>query len=427
MKNQIWDVDHDTPTRVTRAGELVVTMGGGLASSPHVDAFGRMRVSTIASIFDSMLQYDLDPINNLTELAGNGIVTHLPNESAASISTGGTASGDKAIYQSRKYHRYQAGKSQLALITANLGESKLNVRKRVGLFDDANGFIFEQDGAGVASVIIRSSTSGSPVDNRVVQSNWNLDKLDGTGPSGVTLDLSKAQIFVIDFQWLGVGKVRMGFDIDGLLYYCHEFKHANSVTTVYMSTPHLPVRTEIENTGQAASATAIKKFCSSIVAEGGLPEEPGYAFSANRGIAALAVTTRRPVLSVRLAPSFQGKVNRAHLIFKEMEMLAATNSCLWELVVAGTLTGASWVDVDTVNSIAQYDLSATAIAGGRVFDQGFAVSGAGVAKGQSQGGDVPVEVFNSYDGTTPTVISLVCTSFTGTSNINALLRWNEQR
>lgn len=401
--------------------------GIAYADSPSIDAFSRLRVSSIATVYDSMLQYDLDLIQNLIQTVGTGSVTHLPLEAAAQLSTGGTASGAKAIYQSRKYVRYQAGKSQMALLTGVIGEKKTNVRKRIGLFDDDNGIFFEQDGAGQNAVVIRSKTTGSVVDNKVVQANWNIDPFDGTGPSGLTLDDTKSQIFVIDFQWLGVGRVRMGLDINGLLHYVHEFNHANWTSVVYMATPHLPIRIEIENVGTAASATTLKKICSAVVAEGGLRETPGYAWTASRGTTALGVTSRRPVLSIRLNPNFLSQVNRGHVIFKEMELLAASNNCHWEMTVAGILTGASWVDVDTNNSIAQYDVSATAISGERIFDQGFALSGGGVAKGQASGGDVPVEVYNSYDGTTPTIISLVCTSFTGTTNVNPILRWNEQR
>jgi hypothetical protein len=219
----------------------------------------------------------------------------------------------------------------------------------------------------------------------------------------------------------------MGFDVDGDVVYCHEFNHAGYISTVYMSTPHLPIRIEIENTGTAASATTLKKFCSAVVTEGGLPEAPGWAWAASRGVTALGVTTRRPLISIRLNPTFLTQVNRGYIIFKEMEMLSATNNCLWELVVDGALTGASWVDRDTNTSIAQYDISATAITGGRLADTGWVISGLGSAISRTQGGQVPIEINNSYDGTTPQILSLVGTSFTGTSNINALLRWLERR
>jgi hypothetical protein len=52
----------------------------------------------------------------------------------------------------------------------------------------------------------------------VPQTNWNIDKLDGTGISGITLDISKAQILWMDIEWLGLGTVRIGFVINGNLF-----------------------------------------------------------------------------------------------------------------------------------------------------------------------------------------------------------------
>lgn len=410
---------------VTPRNNMTVSLDE-FGDSTAVDAFGRLRISNPANIYENMLQYDLQPLKNDISLTGTGTVTHLPDQSAAELSTGGTASGAKAIFQSRKYHRYQAGKSLQVLMTACLGAPKANVRQRIGLFDDDNGIFFEQVET-AKRVVIRSSTSGSPVETVVDQADWNLDKLDGTGLSKITIDWSKAQIFLMDFQWLGVGRVRLGFDINGSIVYCHEFNHANIETTVYMTTPHLPTRTSIENTGVAASTTTLIKFCSAVVAEGGAPEEPGNPFAVGRGVTPLGVTTRRPILSIRPSPTFQSIVNRGHVTFNQLEVLATTNNCLWELVKGGTLTGASWGTVDATNSIVDYDTAATAITGGVVIDRGWSIAGLGATSGVGQQNALPVEIFNDFAGTTPESLSIVCTAFTGTSNVNSLIRWLEQR
>ena len=174
------------------------------------------------------------------------LITHSPNDSGVILS-GTTASGSTSIRQTFEYYRYQPGRSQQVLMTGVMGAKKTNVRQRIGLFDANNGLFFEQDGTNL-KVVRRTKTSGVVVDNAVFQSAWNIDHLDGAGKSGILLDMSKAQIFVIDFEWLGVGRVRFGFNINGITYYCHQIFNANNLTTVYMQTANLPLRYELQNT-----------------------------------------------------------------------------------------------------------------------------------------------------------------------------------
>lgn len=411
--------------------ELDINPNGALstqfADNATIDAFARLRISNPETTFENTFQYDLNPLSIVTSATGSGSVVHVPAESEAQLSTGGTASGDRAVLQSRKYHRYQPGKSQLVMMTCRMGPPKAAVRQRIGYFDAGNGLFFEQTETG-AGVVVRTSTSGSPVDVRVDQANWNIDRLDGTGDSRITLDLSKAQIFLIDFEWLGVGRVRFGFVIDGIPVYCHQILNANTLSTVYMTTPHLPTRVEIENTGTAASLTTMDQYCMSVISEGGFQEDIGNQFAIGRGVTPLGVTARRPVLSIRPRAQFNSIVNRGHVIFKQLEMLATNNSCLWELVLGGTLTGATFNPVDAAYSITEYDVAATVITGGVSVARGFSVAGLGSATGQSIRDVVKnLELYNNFAGTSGDTLSVVCTSFTGTSNINAALSWTEQR
>ena len=114
-----------------------------------------------------------------------------------------------------------------------------------------DGIFFEADGD-VSWNICKNGT----ITESVPQSAWNVDPLDGTGASGITLNLSAAQIAIIDYQWLGVGRVRTGFVIDGLPYYVHYFNHSNNPTfkSVYMSTPNLPIRYDIQTDGTNAGS-----------------------------------------------------------------------------------------------------------------------------------------------------------------------------
>ncbi len=233
-----------------------------------IDAFGRARVSQPTSLFDCKLIDDTQPLHwSEGEISGGGTGSvYTLNQSSVTMNVTANTVGVRRRQTFRRFN-YQPGKSHLILMTFVMGDTGNNITKRVGYFDDNNG-LFLQSKDGVVSVVERSITTGSVVDQTINQANWNLDKLDGTGPSGVTLDISKAQIIQIDFEWLGTGRVRWGLIINGMVVYIHAENHSNRLTTVYMRTPNLPLRYEIIN-GGSGEASEIVCLCSSVMAEGG--------------------------------------------------------------------------------------------------------------------------------------------------------------
>lgn len=405
-----------------KAAEQYLSLGG----QATLDAFGRLRVSQPITIFDSQHQYNINTLVWDSGLStGTGAVTHLPNESAAQLSTGGTASGAKAVLQTKAYHRYQPGKSQLVLFTGTFGAAVTNVRRRYGYFDTNNGLFFEQTSAAF-SVVARSYASGTAVGTAVAQSAWNIDTLDGTGPSGITIDHTKSQIFLIDLEWLSVGRVRFGFVLGGQIVYCHEFGHINANAGPYMTTANLPIRAEVENTGTAAGVNTFKQICASVISEGGQEDDRAYLFSAGNGITAKAVTTRRPILSIRPGLLFNGIVNRGQVVPVEIDLYADA-SAFYEIILNGTLTGASFAAVGG-ESVTETSTAATAVTGGTVVESGFVSTSGGASRGIGRNsllGRLPL-VLNAA-GTVADTLSIVVTSFTGTANCSAQATWREFR
>ena len=215
---------------------------------PISDAFGRLRTSTPQTIFDSKQINDNAPLSwDDAEVSGGGTgSTYNANQASTTITVG--AEAGVRTRQTKMRFNYQPGKSQMICVTGILGVGASGITQRIGYGDDDNGLFFETID-GIFQVNRRTKTSGSAVNNRTIQSNFNIDTMDGTGPSRITIDLSKTQIFWIDFEWLSVGRVRFGFVIEGKLIYFHEFNHANDLIVAYMSTPNLPLRYEIENDG----------------------------------------------------------------------------------------------------------------------------------------------------------------------------------
>lgn len=315
----------------------------------QVDAFGRLRVSNPYTLFDSQNRYEADPQFSSSTATG-GTAVYNDNTKAVDLSVT-TSSGSEAIRQTKRVFTYQPGKSLLVMATFVMNAAKTNLRQRVGYFNANNG-IFFQVADTTKSFIIRTSTSGSPSDARKVdQASWNGDKLDGTGPSGITLDVTKTQILFIDMEWLGVGTVRCGFIINGQYIVCHTFNNANLQTAVYMQTAILPVRYEITNTGATASISTLNQICSTVISEG------GYGELSRTFVARLATKTNigtvfEPIVSIRLNSSYLGAVviPSGTSFFPE-----DTGYYNVALIKNATLTGATWastlsdgqVDVDT--------------------------------------------------------------------------------
>jgi hypothetical protein len=323
----------------------------------NTDAFGRIRVSQPYTLFDSQSRYAAD---NQFDVAttGTGTTSFLSNEAAVKmeVTAGGVGS---VIRQSYRSFPYQPGKGLLVLATFVMdSNSSTNLTQRVGYYNDNNGVFFQRVD-GVYSFVLRSSVTGSPSDARTVnQSNWNGDKLDGTGDSGLTLDPSKAQILWMDFEWLGVGSIRCGFIINGEYIVCHTFNNANEITSVYMTTAILPVRYEISTS--AALAASMKAICCSVVSEGGF-EQSSQDHVARRTTVFTNIDTAAtfyPIVSIRLASGRTGAV----VLPNKVQFLPLTSQNYEVALLKNpTLTGATWAATVPTDSNVQFDVAATAI------------------------------------------------------------------
>ena len=235
-------------------------------NSMAIDAFGRQRVSSPLTLFDSSHRYRDNGLWN-TSTASGGAAVFSPNEGLVNLNVN-TTSGSQVLRETNKVFSYQPGKSLLVFNTFVMAPAQSNLRQRVGYFGTENGLYLQLDNFTV-SFVERSLVTGAVTESVVNQSAWNVDKMDGTGPSGVVLDLTKAQILFMDIEWLGEGTVRLGFVIDGNFILCHKFNHANYITSTYITTASLPLRYEITNTGVTASASTLKQVCSTVISEGG--------------------------------------------------------------------------------------------------------------------------------------------------------------
>ena len=404
-----------------------VNITGSVATNfnpTQVDAFNRLRVSNPLTLFDSSHRYR---DNNLwsTLSADGGSVAFNLTQGLMDLNVT-NAAGASALRETTKVFAYQPGKSLLVMNTFVMGASATGLVQRVGYFGNENGIYFQMEDDAI-SFVERSIVTGSLVNTAIPRSNWNGDKLDGTGPSGITLDITKAQIMWMDIEWLGVGTVRTGFIINGQFITCHSFHHANIINSTYITTASLPIRYEIFNKSATAGSKTLKQICSSVISEGGyelrgLQQAIGIPIGTPKDLPAPA-GTYYPIISLRLKSTALDAI----VIMTAMSIMGQGNGpdYNWQVRATGTTTGGTWTSGGT--GAVEYNITGTSFVGGRILASGFFSS--------TNQGSIPVDILkealfkfqlerNGFTGT-PYELTLVCASNSSGADVYASMDWEE--
>lgn len=348
-------------------GNLV---GPANPSGTAVDAFGRARMSQPMTLFDSFHRYRENDKWNTSNTATGSSYSYDANSSMISMNVT-TANGANVLRETARTFAYQPGKSLLTLNTFNMAPAQTGLTQKVGYFGTQNGVYVELKDSTV-SFVIRSSSTGTQVEDRVSQSSWNIDKLDGTGPSLLTLDMTKSQIFWTDIEWLGVGTVRCGFVIDGKMIQCHSFHHSNKTAGTYMTTACLPLRAEIYNTANTGNSSTMNLICNSVISEGGY-ELRGDQYCVgqlpNNSYTLTTAGIFYPVVALRLRSDRQDAI----VVPTNFSVLGLTGNgtrIAYKIVDGATVSGGTWVNADA-NSSVQYNITATTMSGGKSYTQAY--------------------------------------------------------
>jgi len=429
---QGWELVHLYNQHAYMKASTAGTLASG-STSTAVDAFGRQRVSEVYTLNDYKHIYAID--NNFVDFtASNGTITFNPNRSSVTLAVPAT-SGSRAVHQTKMYHNYMPGKSQLILSSVVMGAAQAGVIKRTGYYDDHNGIFIEQDQTGSLQLVIRSSTNGtgSITEERVKQENWSINTLLS---GDFVLDITKSQLFYIDFQWLAVGRVRCGFVYKGSTVICHTFDHSNTTAVAYMTNPNLPIRCEVINTS-TASTGSMEQICSTVGSEGGYMESGIAQALSSPSLRSLTSSATMPVMAVRLKNSYSGLPNRAFVRVTSVGAFTESQTVQYQLVklpASSSLIGGSWVSVGD-NSVVEYNTTATsygltsgsALLGGFIFAGG--VGGGNNIAGQQQtpGIDTRVNfIAQNYNSDNSEIYILAVKNMTtSTTNIGGTIMWRE--
>jgi hypothetical protein len=336
-----------------------------------VDAFNRLKVSNPFTLFDSQQRYQVSDKWDYRGATG-GTYSYNMTESTVSLTSGLTV-GSKLYSETKKVFPYQPGKSLTIINTFAMSQPKNGLRQRVGYFGVTggvtaatpyNGVYLQQDGLTLSICLASASLNTTQT---VPQSNWNSDRFDGSGSSGVTLDVTKGNIFWMDVEWLGVGDVRTGFFIDGKPIVAHTFYNTNKNSTTYMTTACLPLRYEIENTSSQATSSTMKQICSTILSEGGYEGFSRRYNITHSGTTPHTLTTagtQYPLVAIRLAPDRLDSIIVPSNISVAIEPSGSNKPLVvqYRILLNPTLTGNTWTT--HYNGNVQYNITATGVTGG---------------------------------------------------------------
>lgn len=387
----------------------------------------RLRVSDYETVFFNTFQYNKESDVWDESTANGGTAVHDPSVSGVDMYVTNTL-GSEVIRQTRQVMRYIPGRQSETSFAIRLTPPTAGIRRRFGMFTETDGFYFEDGGDGDYYCVIRSSVSGSVVENRVGRANWNGDKLDGNGPSGFTANPAAQQIIYFEYEWYGAGAVEIKFIINNHPHTIHTFFSANILETVWCKTPFLPIRCEITNTtgGQAAGNYHLYQGSNSCISDGN-QGKLGIAESISSPITGRSLgnttTTFFPVLSIRIDP-----VNLSAIVLPSSFQAATLDntSIFYRLIRNATLTNPSWVNSNPGIGFVEYDISATALTGGTIIDTGYIASG-------NQGlridlnPDARFQIGRSSMGTVSDIITVAIVATAANKSGFAALSWTEIR
>jgi hypothetical protein len=389
---------------------------------PQFSNNNRLKVAPFQTVFFNTFQYGKETDVWDERIVGVGTATHNVSASNVVMQVGSTA-GSKIIRQTKNVMRYIPGRPATLAFAIRLEQPKVGIRRRFGLFDDYNGAYFEDDG-GTYSYVIRTSTTGITTEIRVGRDEWNGEKFDGNGWTGVTADPTKQQMISINYEWYGAGTVDFAWLMAGETVKSHTFYNSNNQDKVWCSTPFLPIRLEIENVTGVAGTHYMYQGSNSLIQEGE-PEKLGTLLSISNpitGTTMASANTYYPIISIRL------KSNNLTGVMLLRSLQAATDdntNVYWQLLQNATLTGGTWVNHPDPNSFMQYNITQTAVSGGSDLLSGFVINGSGALVDLDV--RAALQLGRSGIGTISDTYTLVCASPNTNKKALAVLNWIEQR
>lgn len=342
------DADGIVQTGLTNSGEPVQF---------PLTAFRDTRVAEIRAAIGWTFNYNINTDIVSSTTTGSGTVTQ--SNSKAVLQTG-AATSSMAQISTVDALRYSPGLGALIRFTALFTPGVAGSTQLIGIGDESDGFFFGYSGASFGIFRRQNGT-----DNFTPQSSWNKDTLDGTGASGVLLDITKGNVYSIQYQWLGFGLIEFAIvSPSGKTILVHRIEYPNSSVDPSIFNPTLPLMAQVENTTNNTNITL-----ETPSGMGFIEGDAGRALvTRNSALASKSsIATEEAVITIRNKSTFQGKTNRIRIKFDFLSVSTTGTQAVQIKVIQNTTLGGtpSFADVNTSTSVVDFDTAGTTATGGK--------------------------------------------------------------
>jgi len=378
----------------------------------QLGAFGSLMIAQETPEVFVSFPYTLNTrqISIVTNLTG----TVTQANSMAQLQTGTNVAGSSTI-QSLSAVRYTPGQGVVGRFTAIFSACVANSTQEVGVGDANDGFFFSCNGA---TFSVNQRKNGS--NNYVAQSSWNGDdKLNGAGPSGVTIDKTKGNVYIIQYQWLGFGAINFFIETpNGDKALVHTIQYSNANTTPSTFSGNLPIWSKVINSG---NNTNLSMYITSL---GLYTEGPRSVVGVNNAftVSLAAITnTDTNVFTLQNRTTLNSITNRTRIRLQSLSIRNSnsTADAVCKIIHAGTEGGSpSFTNISTANSIAAIDTAGTTVTGGDL------INSFSIQNGESFNFDLTLYNYRIDPGDT---FNFVCASESGTNvTIRYGVSWLEE-
>ena len=399
---------------VGSSGNVLVSSGANAlptwASLPQ-SAFGELLTIQPSPVVQLQFPYNINSRYIIGSTTASGTITQ--TNSMLSLQTGATTTSS-ATLKSRSRLQYQPGQGAACLFTALYTTGATGSTQVTGIGNDIDGFFFGYNGTSFGILHRNSST-----DTWIPQNSWNQDVCNGTGPSGIVLDTTKGNVYKIQFQWLGFGRINFYIEnqANGNFVLVHQIQYANANTIPSISNPSLQIMSQVQNTTNATNITMQNGSLAAFIEGVASPIDERNNISASKSIS----TTNKNILTIKNNTSFQSKTNQV-TIYPDMISLfnspEGSGDALFVAYLNPTVGGTpSFTHIDVNSSVVSYDSAGTTISGGTQLFSFFLANGTDYS-------------FNMYDYnvqlTPGDTLVFACQSTSGSITVHASISWIER-
>lgn len=377
-----------------------------------VSGFGDIQTAARSHHISATFAYGIHPEDIKPTTTGGGTVS----ESDSLMNVSVTGAGQTAQAQSHESVIYKPGYDCEAIFTAGFTSvmAGTDIIQKIGPQDSQNGYaIGLEDG----QLYVERFYNGVQAD-KLMQADFNTDPIDGEGPTAFKILPDNINLYRIQWGYLGIYPAFFevyGGAQKGWIPF-HVLDNVNKTTILQITNPHLPITSYVSST--VAGAATIKSGSWHGGSIGGVTERKDMRPFAAEATKTIAATTEVPILSVKVEPTFNSKVNRLPLDLFLLSVAADGNKpCLFKVYKNATVIGGTYNDVSAGLSFAKVNKTATSITGGEFFTT-ISTSKSGSDKLMGDVGDLRIHPDESF---TVTAYSAQ------TSDIIGALSWGEAK